>query len=112
MYIWTSERVKVKRVVDGDTVDFELDLGFRLSIQIRTRLARLDAPEIRGHDREKGLITKKFVEDFLKDTKDIKVVTHKRGKYGRYLADIWKGNEHLNKILIEKGLAKVYTGGK
>ena len=92
-------RAKVKRVVDGDTVDFDVDLGFYISIKIRTRLLGVDTPE-RGH--EDWAKATAVLTDLLEQQKDeegyIMIKTGKTGKYGRWLVDIKGVNESLAKV--------------
>jgi len=92
-------RAKVIRVVDGDTVDFDVDLGFYISIRIRTRLVGVDTPE-RGHqDFAKAT---NILIDLLNEQKDeeeyVMIQTGKTGKYGRWLVDIPGVNESLAKV--------------
>ena len=92
-------RAKVKRVVDGDTVDFDVDLGFHISISIRTRLLGVDTPE-RGHqDFAKAT---NILIDLLNEQKDeegyVIIETQKTGKYGRWLVDIPGVNASIAKV--------------
>ena len=92
-------RAKVIRVVDGDTVDFDVDLGFHISIRIRTRLVGVDTPE-RGHqDFAKAT---NILIDLLNEQKDeegyVRIETQKTGKYGRWLVYIPGVNESLAKV--------------
>jgi len=92
-------RARVKRVVDGDTVDFDVDLGFYISIKIRTRLIGVDTPE-RGHeDWAKATAT---LTNLLEQQKDeegyVMIETKKTGKYGRWLVNIKGVNESLAKV--------------
>lgn len=87
-------RVEVDRVVDGDTVDFIVDLGFNVKLKERFRLAGINAPESRTKDleeKERGLSATKFLELQLSNLIDLKIVTDKdaKGKYGRWLGTIW-----------------------
>ena len=89
---------KVVRVIDGDTVDLDVDLGFKISFRLRGRLSEVDTPE-RGHaDWGKA---KDMLSDLLTQQEDedgyIQVYTKKTGKYGRWLIDI----ENVNKTLAE-----------
>ena len=111
-------RARVTRVVDGDTVDLLIDLGFNIHIKQRVRLDGIDTPETRTKDKRekiKGLAAKQFVTDKIGD-KFVIVKTEKKGKYGRCLAVIWyevDGHfESLNEALIKAKLAKRYYGGK
>ena len=92
-------RAKVKRVVDGDTIDFDVDLGFHISISIRTRLLGVDTPE-RGHqDFAKATNVLTNLLNKLKDEDDYVIIkTEKTGKYGRWLVDIEGVNESLAKV--------------
>lgn len=99
---------KVVRVVDGDTVDFDMDLGLYLTKRERLRLAGLNAPEVRGPERKDGLESQAWLEARLPVGKTVLVHTYKdkKGKYGRYMADIWDGDTLLNRAMIEAGMAE------
>ena len=77
------------RVVDGDTIDFNVDLGFHLSNKIRVRLLGIDTPEIRGSEKEFGKVVSSFVEDLLLPKNEappiINLKTEKTGSFGRWL---------------------------
>lgn len=79
----------VDRIIDGDTIDLIIDLGFFTHTKIRVRLLDIDTPEIRGPERPEGLQAKAFVEEWLAERDVLVVETHKTGKYGRWLADLW-----------------------
>lgn len=104
---------KVVRVVDGDTIDVSVDLGFGVWKKERLRLARIDTPEVRGKEKEAGLAAKAFVETAMSDQDMIIIKTSKqKGKFGRYIAEIevlaeeeW---ENLNDMLLKEGYAKPY----
>lgn len=97
---------KVKRVVDGDTVDLLVDLGFNVMISERFRLYGLNAPEVRGKERKDGLASAAILRGWCKG-KDIIVETlkDKKGKYGRYIAILWLDEVSLNERLINEGYA-------
>lgn len=101
----------VTRVIDGDTYDVELDLGFRISAQMPLRLAHVDTPEL---NTEQGVAAKAFITHFLNPLPcPVWVVTYKpRDKYGRYLAEVWVNDQSLAVELLREGLAKPYEGGK
>ena len=112
-------RATVVRVVDGDTVDVMLDLGFNVSLKERVRLYGINAPESRTRDKAekvKGLAAKDFVVGWTEDhADDIFIVTRidKRGKYGRILGTIMnESGENLNELMIKEGHAVEYLGGK
>lgn len=81
--------VSLKKVVDGDTFDFVVDLGFKIHCDVRVRLKDYDTPELRGEDKELGKKYKTLAEEHLLNAKEITIETHKTGKYGRWLADIY-----------------------
>ena len=112
-------RIKqVLKVVDGDTVDVDIDLGFSISYSQRLRLAGIDTPESRTKDKfEKtlGLESKEYLRSKLKDSEFILVKTEKPDsteKYGRILGWIYVNGEtkSLNEQMIEDGYAWVYMG--
>jgi len=118
--------MKVVKVVDGDTIDVQADLGFHIYHTIRVRLARINTPEIHGPkakvERAEGLKAKQFVIDYLQTAEQenrpiyIQTVKDRKGNYGRYLAEVWIYDAaagkfvNLNDILLAKGLAKPYGG--
>ena len=112
----------VERVVDGDTVDVFIDLGFSIWIKERVRLYGIDTPETRTKDlREKkfGLLAKARVEELIPKGSEQLIVTFKdTGKYGRTLAnfilpgrDYYKLRNSLTTTLINEFLAVNYSGG-
>jgi len=111
-------RAKLKRVVDGDTVDVYIDLGFDIHYFSRVRLAGINAPESRTRNLEEkklGLAAKEYVEQwFNKVGPDfiIKTTKEEKGKYGRVLGTItdMKDERCLNLELVDKGLARLYDG--
>ena len=89
MYEYSCE---VKRVVDGDTVDCILDLGFSIHHKCRVRLHGIDTPESRTRNRDekvRGLLAKQFLSDSIKDKKVVLKTKLKdsKGKFGRVLAE-------------------------
>jgi len=111
-------KAKVLRVIDGDTIDILIDLGWKIQIKDRIRFLGVDTPETRTRDKEekkRGLEAKKYVIDKI-EGKEIEIHTEKAGKFGRYLATVYylegKKKINLNKELVKKGLGKEYFGGK
>lgn len=109
---------EVKKVVDGDTIDVVIDLGFSILFESRVRLAGIDTPESRTADKmEKalGLESKKYLESKIKAAKNVVIKTEKLDsseKYGRILGWVYldgSGNS-LNHEMIEKGYAWGYLG--
>ena len=112
-------RVKqITKIVDGDTIDVDIDLGFNISYSQRLRLAGIDTPESRTTDKlEKtlGLESKEYLKSKFKDAKDIVVKTEKPDsseKYGRILGWVYlDGNtKSINEQMIEDGYAWAYMG--
>ena len=109
-------RCKVSRVVDGDTVDVDIDLGFGVWLhKERVRIIGIDTPESRTRDKvEKrfGLLAKEFVEDFFR-IGDVVLTTKKydaKGKFGRILGDFKCNGRTLSKVMIEMHHAVEYHG--
>jgi micrococcal nuclease len=113
-------KCKVKRVVDGDTMDVILDLGFNIHFSSRVRLAGIDTPESRTRDKDekvRGLISKQFLKDAVGiDTDTQKKVVLKtklkdsRGKFGRVIAEVWVDDLNVNEDMVKKGYAVIYSG--
>ena len=110
---WYS--VRVIYVYDGDTIYVDTDLGFESHIvKQKIRLAHIDAPEIRGEEREEGLKARDFVRDVLHDKRIImNSIKDKSGKYGRYLGVIYYESSYgrwinLNEQMVELGYAERY----
>lgn len=111
-------KAKLERVVDGDTIDVYIDLGFDIHYRSRVRLAGINAPESRTRNLEEkklGLAAKEYVEQWLsKCGPDFIIRTTKveKGKYGRVLGTIMdmKEQQCLNTDLVDVGLARVYDG--
>ena len=103
----------VRRWVDGDTVDVDIDLGFGIIFHNqRLRLYGIDAYESRTRDldeKEKGLAATAFVNEMAPVGSKITIVTYKTGKYGRILAEVFLDDyTNLNMLLTEKGHAERY----
>ena len=112
-------KVKITRVVDGDTVDAEISLGYNVYITERIRLMGIDTPESRTRNRKEkalGLAAKAYLKELLKENKgDIILRTSKegKGKFGRILGTllIYDGKTNVNQMLIDEGHARDYFGG-
>ena len=110
-------RCKVSRVVDGDTVDVDIDLGFGVWLhKERVRIVGIDTPESRTRDKiEKrfGLLAKEFVEKFFKTDGDVILTTKKydaKGKFGRILGDFLCNGRALSIVMIDNHHAVEYHG--
>lgn len=107
----------VTSVYDGDTCTVDIDLGLHTWIKAeKLRLFRINAPEIRGRERKKGLKSRDALRNLILGKKVlIETIKDRKGKYGRYLAEIWMQNDNgdwinVNDLLVERRLAvyKVY----
>jgi len=107
-------RATVGRIVDGDTVDVVVDLGFYVSLNLRFRLAGLDAPETRGAKAsDAGRASAIYLEWLIPVGSNVVVRSKKTGKYGRWIASIWPVGElsltwetTINARLISDGHAE------
>ena len=103
--------VKLVKIVDADTIDVDVDLGFGTFRRERLRFARIDAWEMRGTERAKGQLAKAALARHINNAK-LFIITHKdkTGKYGRYIADVWVDNGEnsicMNDWLVEQGHAE------
>lgn len=103
-------RAELEQVVDGDTYDFRVDLGFHVSKQIRVRMLGINTHETYGvkkdsEEYKQGIKEKHFVEEWFAAADDIFIETEKdeQGKYGRWLARVFnESGESLNASLIEE----------
>ena len=114
---------EINRVVDGDTIDVTIDLGFDLYKKERVRVAGVDTPEKRTRDLEEkalGIDATNWLKQKLEDTIDgeyeLTIRTELKGgvgKYGRLLGWLYVGDEEvsLNEDMIEEGYAWAYEGG-
>lgn len=111
---------KVKKVVDGDTLDLEISLGFDTVVSKRARLIGIDTPEVWGVKRSseeyrEGKKASDYVKELLPNGKwvEIKVFQgQKRGKYGRWLCEVYVDGVNLNEDLVKKGYAKEFMALK
>ena len=108
-------KCKVKRVVDGDTVDVVLDLGFNIHHACRVRLVGIDTPESRTRDKDekvRGNLAKQFLKDSIAKKKVIlkTKLRDSRGKFGRVLAEVWVNEQNINETMVTKRYAVAYHG--
>lgn len=101
-------KAHVVNVVDGDTVDAVIELGFKVTVTQRLRLDRIDTPE-RGQPGYQE--AKTFVSEMVAG-KEVVLKTYKVSKWGYYLADVSVQGRSLSEALVNAGLAKHYDGGK
>ncbi|MEI6705718.1 MAG: thermonuclease family protein [Methylococcales bacterium] len=111
---------RLYRVVDGDTIEIDIDLGFDVAIHKMVRLAGIDTPESRTKDvyeKKLGLEAKEWLKTRLKDAENIRIKTEKPDsteKFGRILGWLYTGNESvsINETMIQEGYAWSYLGEK
>jgi len=111
---------KIIKVVDGDTVDVDIDLGFGVWMRNqRIRMYGIDAPESRTSnqtEKKYGLASKRFLEDMCDDKNGLVLRTHKdkKGKFGRILGELWRttnyADQSINEYMLEKYHAVRYMG--
>ena len=109
---------KVTNVVDGDTIDVDIDLGFDISFSSRVRLAGIDTPESRTSDKAEkvlGLESKEYLKSKIKDAKSVVIKTEKMDsseKYGRILGWVYLDGSDIsvNEQMISEGYAWGYMG--
>lgn len=109
-------RAKVLKIIDGDTIHAEIDMGMDLYQNKVLRLYGINTPEIQGAERENGLASKAYVEMALPIGKTVIIRTFKdkTEKYGRYLVNIYNDPKSiyltLNEELVKMGFATEYFG--
>ncbi|MGB2926052.1 MAG: thermonuclease family protein [Limnothrix sp.] len=114
MYEYTV--LEVARVVDGDTLDFVIDLGFSTFKKERIRVGGIDAPESRTRDlaeKKLGLEAKDYLQRSLAAAQKILIQTEKEDKYGRFLGWLYLdgASVSINEKMINEGYAWAYDGG-
>tara|TARA_R110000787_G_scaffold136884_1_gene249512 strand:- start:78 stop:461 length:384 start_codon:yes stop_codon:yes gene_type:complete len=109
---------EITKIVDGDTVDLLVDVGFDLSLEIRVRLRGINAWESRTRnlaEKKKGLAAKARLKEMCQTAFDkgtLTIKTTEKGKYGRYIGILYAGYRSLNDAMVKEGHAHLYDGGK
>jgi len=114
MYTYKAQVVKV---VDADTMDVNIDLGFNTWLNnVRIRLARIDAYEVKLYkgvseeEKKLGLQAKEYVENEMHMNKGIvKIITKSQGSFGRWISEVEVNGKNLNDKLVSLGLAVYKT---
>ena len=112
-HILYNYKAIVTSVYDGDTCTVDIDLG--LSVWLRgekLRLNRINAPELKGVERPKGILSRDFLKEKIEGKEiTIETIKDKKGKYGRYLAEIWikdkkRESININDLIVSEGFAR------
>ena len=102
---------EIVKVVDGDTIDVVLDLGFYIQLKVRVRLYGINTPEVRTRDKQekaRGLAAKQRLIELCDTDSKLILKCHGLGKYGRVLGEIFNTNCSVNRTLVEEGHAEDY----
>ena len=108
-YLW-HYRATVTRIIDGDTIEVDIDLGFKTTLKKeRIRLLGIDTPELRSRDeseRARAKLAKEYVESVIPVGTEVRITTRKdeKGKYGRYLAQVRYKKEDGTEYLLDQSL--------
>ena len=107
-------KCEVKRIVDGETVDVIIDLGFSILYSTRVRLYGIDTPESRTRDKDekvRGLLSKDYLKEWL-DQGGVIIRTYrdKKGKFGRVLGEMVVGGRNINLLMVNENYAVKYKG--
>ena len=103
-------KATVTKVYDGDTITVDFDLGFGILIRKqKIRLVGINTPEVRGSEKPQGIISRDALRQrILGKVVTIKTSKDKKGKYGRWLGEVFVEDENINQWLITEGYAKPY----
>ena len=110
MYGQIEYKATVTKVYDGDTITVDFDLGFGILIRKqKIRLLGINTPEVRGPEKPQGIISRDALRQrILGKVVTIKTSKDKKGKYGRWLGEVYIEEENINQWLITEGYAKEY----
>lgn len=106
-------KCEVVRVIDGDTIDVQIDFGFHMKATHRLRLLRVNTPEMKGETKTAGLAAKTFTQEWIEAHKDrgFYIRTEKSDVFGRWLAELMTADgESLNDELLKTGQAVPFKG--
>lgn len=100
----------VTKVYDGDTITVDFDLGFGIVLKKQTiRLLGINTPEVRGPERADGILSRNALRQRILDKQVIiRTSKDKKGKYGRWLGEVYVEDENINQWLITEGYAIKY----
>ena len=105
----------VSRIIDGDSLEASIDLGFGIMFNSKVRLYGIDAPESRTKDEDekvRGLLAKQYLESKINSAKQVIIQTEKdaKGKFGRVLGKLFVDKININQSMIDNHLAVEYFG--
>jgi len=111
--MYTYKIKKINRIIDGDTVDVQIDLGFYIDLNQRVRLKGIDAAETRTKDlteKAEGIFAKEWLEKELSREGEWIIKTYKDDKYGRILGEIYCVGDPVtvNERMLNEGVARPY----
>jgi len=103
-------KAMITKVYDGDTITADIDLGFGIvTKKQKIRLLGINTPEVRGSEKPQGIISRDALRQrILGKEVIIKTSKDKKGKYGRWLGEVFVEDENVNQWLITEGYAKEY----
>ena len=103
-------KATVTKVYDGDTITVDFDLGFGIKLKKQTiRLLGINTPEVRGAQKADGIISRDALRQrILAKQVIIKTSKDKKGKYGRWLGEVFMDDENINQWLLTEGYAQAY----
>jgi micrococcal nuclease len=103
-------KARLVEVIDGDTLKARVDLGFHVSVEVTLRLKRIDAPELRGPDKQRGLLAKSALNAFCLGEMTIRTEKAPGDKYGRWLAEVSVNGQSINDMMVHDGHARYWDG--
>lgn len=112
--MYTYKISSVDRIVDGDTIDVTIDLGFKILTKQRIRMYGINTPETRTRDKQekqRGLAAKARLVELLQTEDDIILKSYGVGKFGRVLGELYINDTNVNETLVNEGHAVKYFGG-
>lgn len=98
---------KITRVIDGDTVEAQIELGFHVRTSQTLRLIGIDAPEMHGDESEAGEKARKALSTLV-EGHTVVIETHEQGSFGRWLATIYFMGNDVNRMMLSSGNARIY----
>ncbi len=107
-YVYRARVEKPEDIYDGDTITVVIDLGFSIDFgELTLRLHGINAPEMRGAEKEAGRRSRDWLRERLAGKEFIvQTIRDRKGKYGRYLAIIWVDGVNVNEEMVALGLAE------